>query len=197
MGAYYIVVNPAKKQYLSIRSFGENVKYGGLVTGHDGRSLHTMAIAWLVCQWEDSQSVISADEVGGSWVGDGIYLASDSVGPDLNGLVTATAERPDRNLHFLARQEYEDMAPRVIFDLCDRDERIAEILAARTELTGEDQYVPCTVMGYLGRVVTELGCTPLEEALLRRHGEKWRREYTKAVEFLISHDERGNRGWRA
>lgn len=68
MGAYYHIVNPSKRQYLSISAFGESIKWGGLITGWKGQSLHAIALSWLVCRPERGNSVLAGDVIGGGMV---------------------------------------------------------------------------------------------------------------------------------
>jgi hypothetical protein len=167
MGAWYIIVNPSRRQYLEIGGFGESFKSGSLITGASGRSLHAMAVAWLVCRFPgaDYSEAALRDDIAGGWFGDPIYFASDEAPPDLGGIPTSTPERPDQNLSALA-SAYEDVTPRVIKSLCEKDDEIAEILVA-----GDDDRLKLRI---LGRAAIDLKCEPLAEALEARLGEGWR-----------------------
>jgi hypothetical protein len=166
MGAWYDVVNPAKRQYLRIEAFGEDFKYGGLITGHNGRSLHAMAIAWLVSRFPGSEysDLQILEEIQGCWFGDPIYLASDEAPADTAGISTSTPDHPDRNLYRLAHQEFEDVTARVIKSLCEKDQDIAEILV---EGSCERDF------RLFAEVAIELRCGPFQDALERRFGENW------------------------
>ena len=187
MGVYYEVVNPAKRQYLDIFDFGESLTWGGLITGSRGSSLHAMAIAWLACRPQSANSVLSGDEVGGAWFGDPIYLASDAAPADLNGIRTSTPEHPEQNLYAMAWREFEDVTPRVIRALCEKDEEIARILVERADLSREAES-PCRLLRVLGRLAVEDGCHEVERALDGRYGEVWRDEYAKAEQYWSRFD---------
>ncbi len=179
MGAYYDIVNPSKRQYVRISGFGENFKWGGLVTGSEGRSIHAMAVAWLICRFQGCES--APDDWVGYWSGDPIYFASDESSPDLDEMPTSTPKFPERNLAKLALDEYEDITPCVIQQLCEKDNEIAVILVGRIRFQPTDEHpCSCSLMLTLGRVALRLKCSGVEEALQSRFGEDWQKLYDQA-----------------
>lgn len=66
----------------------------------------------------------------------------------------------------LAHEEYEDVTPRVIKSICEKDEDIADILVARSSIKAD--------LRMLGRVAIHLDCYEVQQALERRYGEEWR-----------------------
>ena len=97
MGETYLIVNPAKRQYLDIGQFNENDKAGGLM-----RLRHAFAVSALICNL-DAVRYSSEGKVkhgfgplAGSWCGDAIYVVGDMwVRPDEFGIQTSTAEEPE------------------------------------------------------------------------------------------------------
>lgn len=120
--------------------------------------------------------------MGGAWFGDPIYLASDSSPPDLNDIRTSTPEEPEQNLYALAWREFEDITPRVIDAICDKDEEIIEILVAKTYIASENE-MPCTLLRFLGRAALQHQNFEIEDALRSRFGDDWEEEYKKAEEY--------------
>lgn len=182
MGSYYFIVNPRRREYLCPGGFGESFKWGGLLTGFNGQSLHSIALAWLVCGNEDGTGIITRDAVGGSWFGDEVYVASDSSPPDLAGMLTATPERPEQNLYSLASREFEDITPPVIAAICGKDEQIARILVARIGPVVEG-HSPDSLLNVLGQAAALYSSSEVELALEERFGVSWKEEYVKAKKY--------------
>ncbi len=87
MGAYFLVVNPAKRQYLDPGRFGEPVKFSNVLAG--AHCLRALKLLIADCFRPAGASF------RGAWLGDPVFLASDDYGlPDPPGQVTATAVEP-------------------------------------------------------------------------------------------------------
>ena len=163
MGQYFLIVNPAKRQFLDPSSFGMNPKRSGMMQGLPG-----FAVGLLV-----SDDLKEGGPTGllGSWVGDPVIAAGDDLGrPDPAGISTSSELQPDRNLNGLAREEFEDITPQAIAMLAYfgyADELAEFALEHRHPLR------------YLGPVVFALKCEPLKKALDRLDPD-WGKKY-KAV----------------
>ena len=145
MGECFIITNPVKRQYFTIDPFGENSKKSGLITGNNSRSLHAIAVAWLILDTDSEARATSfLGELQGTWFGDRIYLAGDEAPPNPDGVQTSCDGAPMRNLFRLALDEFEDITPRVVAETCERDEDILHFLvhqayAARS--SGADNFL--------------------------------------------------------
>jgi len=97
MGAYYLIVNPLKREYLDPGSFGEGFKFPNLLNG----GFTTLVLKSLI-----------SDDRRGRWAGDPVILAADDGGlPNTGGLIkTTTEERPDRKFNVLAREGFADVS---------------------------------------------------------------------------------------
>jgi hypothetical protein len=165
MGAYYLVVNPTKRQYLDPIRFGEGIKFEPLLRGE----YCLMALKLLIADcFRRNESLFS-----GAWVGDPVILASDDSGlPDPGGLVTATPDDPELNLHALASLEFTDISYRAIAEIC-LDKRDAAGLAARANEDG-------SLLIDLGATLTQYHLPALEHALNSVVGRSWREAYNRA-----------------
>ena len=163
MGQYFLIVNPAKRQYVDPGGFGMNQKRSGLMQGLPG-----LAIGLLV-----SDDFTEGGPTGllGSWVSDPVVAAGDDNGRvNPAGLQTSSTSEPERNLNRLAHAEYENITPRVIAMLAyfgEADE-LAELA-----LKNEDG------LRHLGAVVFAFHCQPLREAL-DRLDPNWPKRYKQA-----------------
>lgn len=165
MGAYFLVVNPARRQYLDPSRFGEANKFSTVLFGDHC----VQALKLLVAD------VYRRDAVSfpGAWLGDPVILAGDDTGrPDPGGLITATPEDPARNLHALACAEFTDISYRALAELC-LDAGTAAALAARS---AEDE----TLLLDLGAVWDQYRVPALEAALDGAVGRPWRKAYNQA-----------------
>lgn len=176
MGQYFKIVNPAKRQYVDASRFGENVKASGLFYGY-----HAVAVALLVCNVEQVRNdrgrpVHDFGELAGSWCGDRVIVAGDDHGrPDEFGIKTSTERNPDRNLYWLAKEEFEDISYRAIAMLCRvREAAAAEMARRAAESVADGNLV------HLGNVVFYVGCEPLALALAEAYGDEWVIRYKKA-----------------
>ncbi len=175
MGQYFKIVNPAKKQYLDAGRFNENIKASGILCGN-----HAIAVALLVCnldQVRDGWGSLRHDygPMAGSWCGDPINVVGDDhTKPDAFGIKTSTEETPERNLCWMAEEEFEDISYKAIAMLCEGRKDIAEDMVERAASSAEMALVN------LGNVVFYVGCKPLEEALEKHYGDEWVKKYRDA-----------------
>jgi hypothetical protein len=159
VGVYYLIVNPAKREYIDPTRFGEGVKFVNLLGG--GHC--TLALKFLI-----------ADSCAGWWVGSPVILAADDTGPpNPSGLITTTPSSPARNLYFQAREEFIDISYRALA-LIARMEKVAVELADRA---ADDR----RLLLDLGAVAEQYSLKPLELALERVVGRPWRKAYHKAM----------------
>ena len=95
VGAYFLVVNPTRRQYLDPARFGEAIKFAGVLRGEF--RLYVLKLLVSDCFPRTAASF------SGAWLGDPVILASDDSGlPNPGGLATATATDAARNLNALA-----------------------------------------------------------------------------------------------
>jgi hypothetical protein len=165
MGQYFLVVNPAKKQYLDAGRFGENIKRSGIFCGR-----HAQAVGLILCHTDQPRG---AHPLIGSWAGDPIFVTGDYALPDSKGMQTTTPDQPERNLYELACQEYEDITPQAIMML------IAEKPGAADELVNQTKY-DSSLLVELGYLVFRDNCEPLREALERNIGKDWAKKFREA-----------------
>jgi hypothetical protein len=141
VGQYFVIVNPAKRQYIDAFYFGENIKASGYMLG-----LHAVAVAVLVCNSTQVRYELGINRpehdygpLAGAWFGDAVYAAGDDNGPpDEFGIETATPDNPERNLSRLAKEEYEDISYAAMAMLCQGQEEYARQMAeqAATSYSG-------------------------------------------------------------
>jgi hypothetical protein len=165
MGAYFLVVNPARRQYLDPARFGEAVKFSSVLRGD--HCIQSLKLLVTDCFRRDMTSF------RGAWLGDPVILASDDSGlPDPGGLITATPDDPSRSLHAMARTEFADISYRALAELClDRD--TAAELAARSKEDG-------SLLIDLGATMEQYPIATLEAALNAAVGRPWRKAYNQA-----------------
>ncbi|MBA3716170.1 MAG: hypothetical protein H0W76_27580 [Pyrinomonadaceae bacterium] len=177
MGQYFKIVNPAKKQFIDASRFNENVKSSGVLYGY-----HATAVAFLVCNIDQVRDgwghpIYDFGELAGSWCGDSVFIVSDDHGKaDEFSVKTSTDQNPDRNLYWMAKEEFEDISYKAIAMLCNGREDIAEEMAQRAAASVS----PDTELVDLGNVVFYVGCEPLERALAKEYGAEWASRYKKA-----------------
>lgn len=165
MGAYFLIVNPAKRQYLDPGRFGEAIQFRGVLRGD--HCVQALKLLVSDCFRRD------ASAFPGAWLGDPVLLASDDSGlPDPGGLRTATPGEPGRNLHAVARAEFTDISYRALAELC-RDAETAKELAARAR--ADD-----SLLLDLGATLGQYRVPVLEAALEEAVGRPWRKRYNQA-----------------
>jgi hypothetical protein len=178
MGQYFIIVNPAKRQYIDAIRFNENIKASGILYGY-----HATAVAFLVCNIEQvrdewGRPTYEGVELAGSWCGDHIFVVGDDQGKaDEFGIKTSTEQNPERNLHLMANEEFEDISYKAIALICNAHEEIAEDIVKRAA----SGYSPDRELVDLGRVVFTVGCKSLESALTKEFGREWESRYRTAI----------------
>jgi hypothetical protein len=169
VGNYFIVVNPAKRQYIDPARFGEAIKFRAVLRGDHC----LLALKLLICDRYEAGS----NSICGAWLGDPVVLAGDDEGlPNPGRLVTTLPKEPNRNLHTQAKSEFVDISYRVIAEL-SLDRELAQILAAKAK---EDK----SLLIDLGAVIDQFHPDPLEYELEQAVGRPWRKEYNKAVAEL-------------
>jgi hypothetical protein len=171
MGQYFIFVNPTKRQFLDAGKFNEGVKSYSVLYGY-----HAYAIALLVCNLAEVDH--SYGQLAGSWFGDRVIVAGDDEGePNAYGIKTSTLENPDRNLYWLASEEYEDISCRAVAMLSVGRKGFTDEIVTRTL----NEFNPTGGLIDLGNVVIETGCEPLKQALIKGFGEDWTDKYMAAL----------------
>jgi hypothetical protein len=163
MGEYFLIVNPAKRQYIDAFHFGESIKFNGILRGK-----HATALALLIC--DEAQAI---PPLGGTWAGDPLVVTGDSAPANTAGVTTATSSHPDRNLYRLAQEEFENISLQMIAMLCERDHTSADEFAERART---DKHL----LAELGEVVFQIGCPPLQAALKDTLGSDWTKHYKEA-----------------
>src|SRR5262249_49732033 len=138
MGETYLIVNPAKRQYLDIGQFNENDKASGLM-----RLRQALAVSALVCNLDAVRSSKSGKVIhgfgslAGVWCSDAIHVVGDMCArPDEFGIQTSTPEKPERTLFDMARDEYENITAPAIAMLCAGIDGFAEDMVEQAAETG-------------------------------------------------------------
>jgi hypothetical protein len=168
MGAYYLVVNPAKRQYMDPAQFGEAIKFRSVLEGgHCIRALKLLIT--------DGASYPSTSNFEGAWLGDPIILASDDGGPpNPRGFTTAPPDRPWRNLNKMAQDEFSNISYRAIAELCLHDN---DVIRELIDVAKDDS----SFFIDLANVRLQYRLPSLEHAFLEAFGTSWRREYDKTA----------------
>lgn len=162
MGTYYLVVNPARRQYLDPGRFGEGVKYHSALNG--GHCL--LALKLLICDRYQREE----GSFRGAWLGDPVILAGDDEGrPDPGGLITSTPDNPHRNLNALAHAEFTNISYRALAELCLHH----QTAMALAEQAAEDE----SLLIDLGATLEQYRPPVLELALEQVVGHPWRKAY--------------------
>ncbi|HJT30518.1 MAG TPA: hypothetical protein VJ783_00520 [Pirellulales bacterium] len=112
MGAYHIVVNPTKRQFLDPGRFDEGKKLGSVLHGVFCVDALKLLIAdSFLAQGTRVSKPRNPWSLEGSWVGDPIVLASDDCGPpDPAGIITTSEGNSLRNLYVMAVEEFENIS---------------------------------------------------------------------------------------
>jgi hypothetical protein len=175
VGVYYLIVNPAKREYLDPARFGSGIKFQNLLTSCPC----TLALKYLI-----------ADDQAGWWVGDPVVLAADDTGlPNPGGLITGMPTSPSRNLYFQAREEFADISYRALALLAHSREVAEELVQSAMR--------SMRLLLDLGAVLDEFQIRPLEIALEHAVGRPWRKAYNKRQSARIGNRCRKLAGARA
>ena len=167
MGQYFIIANPAKRQYLRIFDFlNNNQKASGVLMGE-----HVLAVAVLVCQLDEVYHTYGP--LAGSWAGDHVIATGDEAKPNLYGLQTATESDPWRNLYLMAHQEFENITLQAIAMLCRGNRVFLRDIVQQIKGSGRGD----ALLRSLGDTVFQIGCAPLEQALIEELGPDWPKQY--------------------
>ena len=172
MGQYFLVVNPAKKQFVDAGRFAENEKASGVLC-----CLHGRAVGLLTCNIEQVPHEYS--NLAGSWYGDAVVVAGDYAKPDGLGIKTSTDADPDRNLYEMARQEFEDISYQALSMLCLGNKWLAEELVKEARRWIVSDTLMSDHIAHYGNVVFQIGCEPLRKALEDEYGSDWPELYMK------------------
>jgi hypothetical protein len=165
VGAYHLVVNPVKRQYLDPFRFSEAIKFSGVLQG--GHCILALKLLIADCFQPEGTAF------RGAWLGDPVVLASDETGvPNAGGIVTMTPAHPLRNLYFRAEEEFTNISYRALAELCF-DAEVAKELAARA--TEDDQ-----LLLELGAVMEQYHLPSMAAALEQAVGRPWRKAYNLA-----------------
>jgi hypothetical protein len=165
VGAYFKVVNPAKRQYLDPARFGEAIKYSSVLRGP--HCLHALKLLIMDCFPPGSGSF------RGAWLGDPVILASDDSGlPNPAEIITATAADPRRNLNQMARDEYTDISYRALAELC-RSGCVEELV--------DDAKRHRRLLVDLGFVYIQYQQKALAVALEQAFGRPWQKAHHEAM----------------
>jgi hypothetical protein len=162
MGAYFLVVNPTKRQYLDPGRFldDEDVKYSGLL--HGRFCIEALKLLVSDCFRRNESSF------DGAWLGDPVILASDATGLPIPGIVTGTAEHPDRNLYYMAKAEFMNISYRALAELASQN------FGATAREFAEMAKVSQSFLANLSATVEQYHL-PLVEAMLEETlGSQWR-----------------------
>ena len=171
MGQYFIFVNPAKMQFLDGGKFGEGVKSYSVFYGY-----HAYAIALLVCNLTEVDH--SYGQLAGSWFGDPVIVAGDDGGePNAYGINTSTNESPERNLHYMASEEFDDISYAAFAMLCEGRKGFADEVV---EQALKEFNLAANIV-HLGNVVVQTGCEALKRSLIKGFGEDWADKYMTAL----------------
>jgi hypothetical protein len=167
MGAYFLIVNPAKRQYLDPSRFGEAIKFSAVLRGD--YCVQALKLLIADCFQRDATSF------PGAWLGDPVILASDDTGlPNPAGLVTEAATDPTRNLHAWARAEFTNISYRALAELC-LDTTVAAELAARAKSHS-------SLLIDLIAMMEQYRPRGFELVLEQAVGRPWRKAYNKALD---------------
>ena len=165
MGAYFLVVNPAGRQYLNPSRFGEGIKASSVL--HGDFCIRALKLLIMDCYCRDTTSF------RGAWLGDPVILASDDAGlPDPGGIVTSTPALR-RNLNALAQAEFTDISYRALAEL-GLEANTASELAARAQ---QDQGLLLELGGVLG----QYRVPNLDAALNLAVGQPWRKAWNQGL----------------
>lgn len=162
MGECFITVNPVKRQYVTHSRLPFNSRFSGLLCAIQGLSLGLLA-----CDLGPEHNV---HPLMGTWAGDPVIVAGDDFGEiDAAGFTTTTEEDQIRNMHWMARETFEDITFPCIAMLCAFDAHMADHLALliNRKRTKESKKPDIELLGVLTELAESTQCQPLRDALQR------------------------------
>jgi hypothetical protein len=106
VGQYYYVVNIDKKQYLHPHRFGDGLKLMEFGASGSG-TMAALAVLLSNGNGRGGGDCDSDNSLVGSWAGDRIVVAGDYGDPGL------FVDDPDRTLHDIAKETFEDISLRM------------------------------------------------------------------------------------
>jgi hypothetical protein len=165
---------PTNGNFWDADCFGENVKASGYLMGR-----HGLALSILVCHGPEVGH--SYGPLAGSWYGNRVIAAGDGHGEaNAYGISTGSVENPDRNLYWMAEQEFEDISYKAVAMLCQGQESLASEMALEAAQRGGTSLLVNlghVVFLYENNPTFSLGCQRLRRALEEAAGTDWTKRY--------------------
>jgi len=160
MGITYVVVNTAKRQYLSPI---ENAKLHGLLWGFDGNALaHLLA------------GVVDAELLLDSWAGDPLFLVNDEPNPNRLSSLCPQNGDDNRSAYDIVTLEYDDITLNVIASVCQWHR-------AHMDYFLEDAESSDTTFIMLAHIVIHLSPPKFVKAFEGHFGKDWPSRYKRVV----------------
>lgn len=169
MGAYHIFVNPSRKEYFDPAVWGDGSKRASLFNG-----LHRFALRLLMYSPHAAPGQLSPTLT--SWVGDPIIIAADDYYTDQDCFKTQTPEDGERNLYYMARDEFRNITPELTLLLVPSEEEFTKALMERALQFSH-------VLLFVGSLCYETRNKPLSHALEKHLGPDWAKMYSLAVKM--------------
>lgn len=166
MGQYFIVVNPAKREYLDASRFDENVKNDGAIFGW-----HGMALGLLIRNaWSKRPYPLI-----GSWAGDPVLTCGDYAPAFPPGCEALAESGNYPTLYALAEAEFQDISDQAILMLClsDDSDEAARMLVAEAKTSAY-------LLAVLGDITLQFAVERLHRALFFLIGPDWFTQYQHA-----------------
>lgn len=170
MGREFLIVNPDKRQFIDPNRLGENAKSSGYMTGWTAN-----AVALLVCKPTGVRHEFG--DLAGEWCGDRVSAAGDEWDPNQDGIVTASADDPQRNLHQMARDEFTDISLDVVAMMSRGSSWFAEGFAERAKRAWDARFF----IELCSRALRERNRS-LCDALASVNGSNWIAKYLRACD---------------
>ncbi|WP_437532995.1 hypothetical protein WME79_05750 [Sorangium sp. So ce726] len=165
MSTCFLIVNPAKREYLDPARFGEAARFSGVLRGE--HCLHALKLLISDC-FEDVPSSFR-----GAWLGDPVILASESSPKAAAGRVAASSGAPARNLHDVAVAEFANISYGALAELCISGQLAMELVV---KAKGNRRFLID-----LGATLEQYEPAALRHAWEQLLGQPWRKEYNQAM----------------
>jgi hypothetical protein len=104
MGEYFLYANLDREEFFHPSALGANVRASGVGLDLPGRALGLLLMA----------REVTRASIRGSWAGTRVVAVGDYTAPDPFGVVTRTADQPERNLYVHAQEVFRDIAPEIL-----------------------------------------------------------------------------------